>query len=230
MRRYRYMPDNPFRDLRASCDEGNRAWSGLSGGAPTETGMTGHRPQASGKPPATGALYVWLQAISCGFGMVPAFFRGVGITYVSNGFPKVFDGSGMVPVLAFRNQALGFGNAIPTGFGSGLQGGGNRSQAPRSLPEGLRQARDLHIFPFAVLARSRFRQPVRGGEPVWQIPALERCRLIRSPSPLLQQWQAAHRIKHHISLPAGSPVASDHFCATADHNIMDMAPDLNLMT
>ena len=96
-----------FCDFRASCAEGNRAWSGLSGGAPTETGMTGHRPQASGKLPATGASCVWLQAISCGFGIVPAFFRGVGITYVSNGFPKVFDGSGMVP--GWFRDGSGFG-------------------------------------------------------------------------------------------------------------------------
>ena len=71
--------------------------------------------------------------------------------WLSKGLRWFRDGSGMVLVLAFRNQALGFGNAIPIGFGSGLQGGRNRNQAPRSLPEGLRQAQDLHIRPLPFL-------------------------------------------------------------------------------
>ena len=103
MCRYCYMPDNPFRDFRASCAEGNRAWSGLSGGAPTETGMIGHRPQASGKPPATGASCVWLQAISCGFGMVPAFFRGVERLCCTN---RVWGSSAEASMLAGGHEQL----------------------------------------------------------------------------------------------------------------------------
>ncbi len=70
---------------------------------------------------------------------------------------------------------------------------------------------------------------MQGGERGGQVPALQRRRLIQCADLLLQQRQIMHRIEDHVSFLVGPAVAGDHLCAAANDDLMDVAPDLNLV-
>ena len=96
-------------------------------------------------------------------------------------------------------------------------------------PEALKEPQNLDVFAPALLAHARFQQPVQGGKLPWQVPALQRCRLVQRANLLFQQRQEVHRIEDHISLLTGPLVAGDHLGAAADDDLVDIAADLNLV-
>jgi len=58
---------------------------------------------------------------------------------------------------------------------------------------------------------------------------VKRGGLIQGTDLLLQQWQEVHRIKHHVGLLVGSHMARNNFRAAANHDIMDIATNLNFV-
>ena len=96
-------------------------------------------------------------------------------------------------------------------------------------PESLQQPQNLDVFALALLAHARFQQPVQGGKLPWQVPALQRSRLVQRANLLFQQRQEVHRIEDHISLLTGPLVAGDHLGAATDDDLVDIAANLDLV-
>ena len=95
--------------------------------------------------------------------------------------------------------------------------------------EGLKEPQNLDVFALALLAHARFQQPVQGGKLPWQVPALQRSRLVQRANLLFQQRQEVHRIEDHVRFFVGPLVAGDDFRAAADDDLVDIAADLNLV-
>ncbi len=95
--------------------------------------------------------------------------------------------------------------------------------------EGLEEPQGLHVLALARLAHPGLEQPAQRGERLRQFPALERRRLIEGSDLPLQERQEVQRVEDHVGLLVGPPMPRDDVGPGADHDLADIAADLDLV-
>src|SRR5207249_11637867 len=83
----------------------------------------------------------------------------------------------------------------------------------------LQQSQHLHVLPPPAFPQPSFHLPPQFGELCWQLPALERRRLVQSIGLLLQQGQIVQRVEDHFLTPVTSRVPRNHLARAADHHL-----------
>jgi hypothetical protein len=102
----------------------------------------------------------------------------------------------------------------------GANGGSDILEAER-----FQQTQNLHELPLASLAQAGLEQPAQHAEPVGQLPARQRRRLVERTRLLLQEREVMQRVEDEVLAGVGAPVAGDLLAAADDRHPVDIAAD-----
>jgi hypothetical protein len=101
----------------------------------------------------------------------------------------------------------------------GANGGGDILEGER-----FQQTQNLHELPLASL-QAGFEQPAQHTEPIGQLPARQRRRLVERTRLLLQEREVMQRVEDEVLAGVGAPVAGDLLAAADDLHPVDIAAD-----